>query len=194
MDDDLWLQTCQARETRALWVAEHIIPYEADMRRWLNRWHVSQDMKNELLQDAYCQIAALETVDHIDRPIAYFYSIVRNRLARQMRRRQVVPFDLIAEVEAFRDHHPLSVEDNASDRLAYEKILAIIEHLPNRCREIIQLRQIEGWSHKEIARHLGISEKTVENQVTIGLKAIRVMWDRKSRSSATILSRHRIGG
>ncbi|MBC9929853.1 RNA polymerase sigma-70 factor [Chitinophaga qingshengii] len=46
--------------------------------------------------------------------------------------------------------------------------------LPERCREVFQLSRHEHLSNREIARQLGISEKTVENQLTIALKKLRV--------------------
>lgn len=47
------------------------------------------------------------------------------------------------------------------------------EQLPDRCREIFQLSRYDDLSNKEIAVKLGISEKTVENQMTIALKKLK---------------------
>lgn len=89
----------------------------------------------------------------------------------------MVAFDLIAEIEAFQDYSQSSLEDEMSDRLAFDKILLMIEDLPPRCRQIMKLRKLEDWPQKQIAAHLGISEKTVEAQVRLGLRAIRLAWD-----------------
>lgn len=167
------------RQRRAAWVAENIMPYEPRIRAWLRRWQVSPEDSDELLQDAYCRIALLESVDHIDRPVAYFFSIVRNLLARRHRRQRIVSLELIAEVDAFQDSPALGLEDQMSDRLIYEKIIALIDALPNRCREIVRLRKLEDWPQKRIAAHLQISEKTVEAQIRIGLRAIREGWDKR---------------
>ena len=45
-----------------------------------------------------------------------------------------------------------------------------IADLPARCREILILRKIKRIPQKEIARHLGISENTVQNQVARGVR------------------------
>ena len=50
-----------------------------------------------------------------------------------------------------------------------------IDSLPHRCREVFALSRLEGWSHKEIAEKLGISVKTIENQMTKALKIIRAV-------------------
>lgn len=53
-------------------------------------------------------------------------------------------------------------------------ITQFIETLPPRAREIFHLSRNEYLSNKEIAERLDISEKTVENQMTISLKKLKV--------------------
>lgn len=49
-----------------------------------------------------------------------------------------------------------------------------ISQLPPRCAEIFRMRYIENMSGKEISAKLGISVSTVENQVNIALKRLRL--------------------
>jgi len=49
-----------------------------------------------------------------------------------------------------------------------------IEKLPEKCRQIFILNKLEGLTQKEIAEYLGISAKTVENQVAIAISKLRV--------------------
>lgn len=56
----------------------------------------------------------------------------------------------------------------------FRKILdAAIDQLAPKCKEIFMLSKLEGLSNKEIAGRLGLSVKTVENQMTIALKKLR---------------------
>jgi RNA polymerase sigma-70 factor (family 1) len=57
--------------------------------------------------------------------------------------------------------------------LAYT-IEAEVNQLPDKCRSVYQLSRNEHKTNKEIAMHLGISEKTVENHLTKALKKLRV--------------------
>ncbi len=50
-----------------------------------------------------------------------------------------------------------------------------IDNLPERCRLIFSMSRFENLSHKEIAKRLNISTKTIENQMTKALKAIRLV-------------------
>ncbi|MGY4538211.1 RNA polymerase sigma-70 factor (family 1) [Mucilaginibacter sp. UYNi724] len=49
-----------------------------------------------------------------------------------------------------------------------------VERLPEKCRQIFTLSRKEYLSNKEIASRLNISVKTVENQMTIALRYLRI--------------------
>ena len=49
-----------------------------------------------------------------------------------------------------------------------------LNQLPKRCYEIFYLSRVEHLSNQDIADRLGVSKKTVENQLTIALKHLRL--------------------
>lgn len=167
----------------AKWVAQEIIPHEAKIRAWLGRSRVVAHDADELIQEAYCRIAMLVSVDHIEVPSAYFFSITRNLLLRRLKRQQIVQLEAIAEIEALRDDVSASPEDQVAAKLAYEKLLRFMTELPAKSSRVVELRKIRGWSQKEIAADLGLSEKAVEKQIWLAVQAIREMWGRAERRS-----------
>jgi len=55
-----------------------------------------------------------------------------------------------------------------------EQVLqAALNELPEKCRIVFSLSRFEQLSHKEIAEQLGISVKTIENQITKAMKILR---------------------
>lgn len=156
----------------AAWVAREVLPHEQRLRARLARSRVPSEDIDELIQESYCRLALLDSVDHIECPRAYFFAIARNLLLRKLRRQQIVSLDTIAEIESMQDDRP-DPERAAGARLDYGKVRALIAKLPERCRRIVELRKIEGWSQIEIAEHLGITEKAVEKQVWLGVRAVR---------------------
>ena len=59
-------------------------------------------------------------------------------------------------------------------RMLEEKVAEVIRtKLPPKCREVFLLSRVEEMSNAELGRQLGISVKTVENQITRGLKILR---------------------
>ena len=177
----------EIRRRRATWVALRIMPHEPQTRAWLRRGGVPADEVDDLVQEAYCRLSVIEDVDHISRPGAYFFSIVRNLLIRRRRAAAVVSLESIAEIEAMADPDT-SPELEIAMRLDAERIRMLIGELPDRCRRIVQMRKIEGYSQAEIARLLGISESVVENNVHRGVKAILKKWTSKSEEVTDTLN------
>lgn len=62
------------------------------------------------------------------------------------------------------------VEPYCDYKALEEQLQQATAQLPERCRLVYELSRNEGLKHKEIARTLNISEKTVENQITKALK------------------------
>ncbi|SHM06014.1 RNA polymerase sigma-70 factor, ECF subfamily [Chitinophaga jiangningensis] len=53
-------------------------------------------------------------------------------------------------------------------------IASAVDALPEKCKEVYSMSRHEQLSHAEIASRLNISVKTVENQISIALKRIRI--------------------
>lgn len=66
---------------------------------------------------------------------------------------------------------------NTDSRLLGHDISRLLDdnvaQLPEKCRQVFTLSRKECLSNKEIAARLGISVKTVENQMTIALRYLR---------------------
>lgn len=56
--------------------------------------------------------------------------------------------------------------NNLTDHLQAEDLLTMIETLPPGYRVVFNMYAIDGYSHKEIAEHLGISENTSKSQLS----------------------------
>ena len=67
--------------------------------------------------------------------------------------------------------------DSAQEQLQANELELLINEaidlLPERCRLIFTLSRYEEMSNKEIAAHLDLSIKTIENQMTKALKLLR---------------------
>lgn len=146
------------------------------MRAWLRRSRLSAEDIDELIQDCYCRFSMLDGIDHIERPRGYFFATARSLLVRQLSRAKIVSIEAYAEIDELGDATFPSPEQAAGSRLDYLRMLRFIADLPERCRTIVELRKIEGWSQKEIAAHLGVTEKVVEKQVWLGVRAIMRAW------------------
>lgn len=185
-----FVEAMARRRAIAVWVAREVIPHESRIRAWCARTRLPPEDVDELVQEAYCRIAALGSVDHIDTPYAYFFSVVRNLVLRRLRRQKIVPFEAIAEIESVRDSNAVSAEQTLTSRMALDRARAIIATLPERCRRVVEMRKIEGLSQRAIAETLGMTEKAVEKQVWLGVRAIRKAWAEEERDAEARLVHH----
>ncbi len=66
-------------------------------------------------------------------------------------------------------------QSNLSDLETIRKQVQLaVNELPKKRKKIYQLSRENGLTHKEIAEHLKISVKTVENQISLSLKHIKL--------------------
>jgi RNA polymerase sigma-70 factor (ECF subfamily) len=63
-----------------------------------------------------------------------------------------------------------NVAETAARNHEIEIMTEALQSLPERCRQIMTLRNVYGISQKDVAARLGISVRTVEAQVTIGIR------------------------
>ena len=161
------------REAIIDWVALNILPHEGYVRGWLMRAMRRSSDVDDVIQEAYCQIAELETVAHIRNGRAYFLTAARSILLQRLRRDRVVSIEAVADLDALRivAEEP-SPEQVTGARRDLERVLGLIAMLPPVCRQVIELRRIHGFSQKETARRLSVTESIVENHSIRGLRII----------------------
>lgn len=100
---------------------------------------------------------------------AYLFRSVRNRCLNALKVQGRVR-SINDEVDVPADPEERSEED-FTERTA--RVHAAIEGLPEERRKVFKLSRYEGLKYQEIADRLGISVKTVENQMGKALKTLR---------------------
>lgn len=127
----------------------------------------------EIVQDVFMGVwrnrAKLELNEGLK---SYLFTATRNRALNYLKRQRE------ENVELESVSYGLAASTSSEDQLHAEEMKAIIfdevSKLPDRCRTIFLLSRKEGLSYKEIAQKLDVSAKTVENQIGIALKRLRL--------------------
>ncbi len=107
----------------------------------------------------------------------YFYKATRNQALNHLKHRRVE--DRWQE-RMLRQWHAADAEPMAlspdhefeADDLA-RRLDAAVARLPERCRMVFALKWREGMKYAEIANVMGISVKTVDNQILKALRTLR---------------------
>ena len=155
------------------WVGTNLLPHEAEVRGWLSRTLRDRHRVDDVVQEAYCRVCSLDAFEQISNPRAYFFQVVRSIVVDEIRRAQVVRIESVAEVDGLgSSYEELSPERIVAGRSELQRVRAIMAHLPERCRRVVEMRKIWGLSQREIAIRLGISANVVENEASRGLRLI----------------------
>jgi RNA polymerase sigma factor (sigma-70 family) len=162
----------EARQRIVGWISREILPHETSIRRWLTR-ALDAATVEDVIQESYCRIAALPDISHIRSGRAYFFMTARSLVLQQIRRQRVVRIETVAEIEAFdMAQEAPSPERIVAGRRELSHVMELIQALPERCRQIMDLRKIQGLSQNEVAVRLNIPAHIVENDIAKGLRLI----------------------
>ncbi|WP_430973841.1 RNA polymerase sigma factor [Sunxiuqinia rutila] len=103
---------------------------------------------------------------------SYLFTIAYNSIKKSFNRKaQVDQFkeELIDQLDSGRD--PIDFENNY--QLVIQRLDQFIAEMPERRKNVFVQRKKHGKSLVEIANELGISVKTVENQITEAMKYLK---------------------
>lgn len=106
----------------------------------------------------------------IEDPRAYLARGTSNRLISQYRHARVLemlPLDDLGDAR-----HPVAAGADAhvQCRQLADALAAALEELPLKCRQIYVRHRLEGQTHIEIAREMGLSRSMVEKYMTRALR------------------------
>lgn len=123
------------------------------------------DDAEDVVQEAFLKIwEKIETGTEIQNFKAFSYQCVRNECLLYLRqKRETVDIDTIADVS----------DETIDTSFRDARIWKAIDSLPDKCREIFLMSKRDGLANEEIADELGISVKTVKNQMTKAFSRLR---------------------
>jgi RNA polymerase sigma factor (sigma-70 family) len=100
---------------------------------------------------------------------AWFYRIMINESLMQLRKNKIgltmVPYEELSEEDYEIEFEQIDVSH----------LHQCIKQLPEGARTVFNLSAIEGYSHKEIGKMLGIGESSSRSQLTYARKKLRLM-------------------
>lgn len=123
------------------------------------------DLAEELVANTFANVWKKIYDGHeIENFKVYLYRAVRNECLSYLRNKKVtVSLDNVQEVD----------EETIDTSERDAKIWKAIGELPPKCREIFLLSKRDGLSNEQIAKEMGISIKTVKNQITKAFSRLR---------------------
>jgi RNA polymerase sigma factor (sigma-70 family) len=133
----------------------------------------------DLVQDLYLRLSGMETVGAVDNPSALLHRIGSNLMLDRLRSQKrsgardndwrAVNTTAVAGQEIADEP---SADEVVAGRQRLQALVDAVEDLPEKTRQAFQLHKLDGHSHVETARRMGISVSTVEKHISSALKTL----------------------
>src|SRR5580765_5174615 len=155
------------------WFAEEILVHEEILMRYLHRTWSNRDEAFDIRQDAYVRVYEAASEVRPASPKAFLFATARNLMADRIRRGRVVSIEVMGDLEFLN----VSMEDPGPSEKAgiWQELKALAEAfdaLPPRCREVVWLNKVDELTYQQVATKLGVTQKTVEKQMTKGVRRL----------------------
>lgn len=134
----------------------------------------SLDLVQESFTKTWNYVAQGKTVDDF-RP--FLYRVLNNLIIDEYRKKKTVSLDEFLEQEGASegDIPDLYTEESEQAELRFDakRLVVVLKTLPEKYREVITMRYMDGFSPKEIAELIGESENAVSVRIHRGLSKLR---------------------
>ena len=151
------------------------ILFYTKLSRFVKGFTKNKELTEEIVSDVFINVwLRRKNIEEIKNLKLYLYISAKNitfNYLKKLHRENLISLDEveIEPVAPFADPGAALIT-----RELNMKLKAAINALPPRCKLIFTLVKEDGLKYKQTAQLLGISESTVENQLSIALKKISV--------------------
>ncbi len=159
---------------------ELFFKYHGRLVLFANKFTGDIQVAQDLVQDVFLKLwEKSEKLSSVESPKAYLFQAVRNSCInnqRQLNIKHTVKEELLYKLNSIEKTVYLKSEDPLSslfEKEIEEKVEEIIQSMPAKCRQVFLLSRRENLKNKQIAKNLGISEKTVEKHISKALSLLR---------------------
>lgn len=134
---------------------------------------VPPDDVEDIVQETYVKACQIKNEAEIRNPQAFLVKMARNLALDHIKRAEYRLASSMTGASGDLEFEPHSTGDLTLDKAASDQEFALfcesIRQLPQQSRRAFVLKKVYGYSQKDIAVKLGVSESTVEKHIANGL-------------------------
>lgn len=158
------------------------LSYYPSMLRFSKVYVLSSEDAENIVQDVFVYLWEHNNlINSYTNISAFLFTMLRNKCIDFLRVSQNSPekkqtlLEVSGKEMQFKLYSLQQLEESLLTVTDVEKLLdSAIKKLPKRCQEVFVLSRMEGLKNKEIADRLNVSVSTVENQITIAIRKLRI--------------------
>ena len=157
--------------TLSRWFTEEVQPHEPALRAYLQARFPTLADHDDLVQETYTRLLRAQANGGVRYPKAFLFTAARNAAFDLFRRRGAKPTEAVTDLVELTVLEDIPGVGEQMDQSYELEVLAdAVRALPDRCRQVIMLRYLDGLAYKEIAVQLGISAETVKVHMAKGMR------------------------
>ena len=158
------------------------LSYFSKMKYFAKEYVISEEDAENIVQDVFVELWENKKMLNMHMNlIAYLFTTIKNKCLNHLRHKLVVQ----ETASKLQEEYTISLRMNLDSLEAFdnnlfsdqdiEKIISrALDTLSEKCRTIFIMSKIEGKKQKEIAQELNISINTIETQMGIAYKKLRI--------------------
>ena len=131
----------------------------------------SESDAEDAVQELYLKLwSARSSLENVNNPVAYGISMLKNICIDRIRRRtarQTEPLEKAPPLEEVSAHRHMEIKDTL------RFLLKEMEKLPQKQREVLKLRVMDGLEYEDISRRTGLSQVHVRVLVATARKTLK---------------------
>jgi len=126
----------------------------------------------DIVQETYVRICQMDKREPVEQPKSFLMKTARNLAYDHLKKAETrladgAETDCDFDVDA--SMHDAVFENHASNQ-EFAHFCEAVRQLPVQCRRVFVLKKVYGYSQKEIAKEMTLSESTVEKHIAVGFK------------------------
>lgn len=135
------------------------------LQNWLRKKLGCSHRAADLAQDTFIRVLTLAEPERLQEPRAFLTTTAIRLLIDGERRRKLERAYLAVLAHESEDAASISPEEFHQVLELLESIARLLEGLAEKPRQAFLLNRLDGWSHAEIAEHLGVSKSMIKQYI-----------------------------
>ncbi len=128
----------------------------------------------DIVQETYVRVCQIDMKEKIREPRSFLFKTARNLALDHVKRAESRLAVSVEETGESGFGEAERSADETFDRVASDEAFCefceAVRQLPVQCRRAFVLKKVYGYSQREIAREMNLSESTVEKHIAQGIK------------------------
>lgn len=131
---------------------------------------VPPDDVEDIVQETYLRLSRVANATEIQHPQSYIYRTARNLALDSLKKADNARTTPLNESHDQFCCRPDAVNSQVESTEEFEYFCKSVQKLPTQASRVFILKKVYGFSQREIAAELDISESTVEKHVALGIR------------------------